>query len=181
VDEFEELTDHRDEFPHDVYDAWRALINNHALAFITASKSPLADLATTHGYTSPFFNVFTFLPLGELTDAEARALIERGAICDQPFTPTEMSEMLTLAGNHPARLQIAGRLLYETKANNPQVIWSEIQRAYSQQLQQVGLEMNVPREAKKLGKKFFPTIISAIQSAIQELIKIVIDRSSNPG
>jgi predicted ATPase len=45
VDEFEELTDHRDEFPHDVYDSWRALINNHAIAFITASKSPLCRWA----------------------------------------------------------------------------------------------------------------------------------------
>ena len=120
------------------------------------------------------------MPLGELTDDEARALIERGANGDQPFTPTEMSEVLTLAGNHPYRLQLAGSLVYQTKANNQAVIWSEIQRAYKQQLQQVGLEVNVPREAKKLGKKFFPTIISAIQSAIQELFKALIDGMNKP-
>ncbi|MBI5301160.1 MAG: ATP-binding protein [Chloroflexi bacterium] len=180
VDEFEELTDHRDEFPHDVYDSWRALINSHAIAFITASKSPLADLATTHGYTSPFFNVFTYLPLGELTDDEARALIERGANGDQPFTPTEMSEVLTLAGNHPYRLQLAGSLVYETKADNRALDWAEIRRAYIQQLQQVGLEIKFGRVLASAGRKFGNAASSTGKFAFQEAIKAWIDSIFRP-
>jgi len=45
LDEFEELVERQTAFPGDVYDSWRSLMNQHALAFITASKTPLPALA----------------------------------------------------------------------------------------------------------------------------------------
>jgi hypothetical protein len=117
----------------------RSLINQHALAFITASKTPLPALAQAGKYTSPFFNVFTSLPLGEFTDGEARQLIARGAHCDHPFTPQEQEKLLRLAGRHPYKLQLAGSLLYIAKAQGKPVHWSRLQRDFYHQCEQVGL------------------------------------------
>jgi len=145
LDEFEELTYHRDQFTFECYESWRFLMNQHALAFITASKAPLIDLAQTLGYTSPFFNIFTHLPLGEFTDDEARALIARGATCDRAFTPTEQNELLLLAGKHPYKLQLAGSLLYLAKGESGAVDWAELRRAFQRQCELVGLETPIQK------------------------------------
>ncbi len=72
LDEFEELMHHSIASTADLYDSWRSLMNNSTASFITASKTPLNELAQQDNYTSPFFNIFTYVPLGELTDNEAR-------------------------------------------------------------------------------------------------------------
>jgi len=170
LDEFEELTDHPDQFTLDLYDSWRYLINQHAVAFVTGSKTPLIDLQEL-GFSSPFFNVFTHLPLGELTDDEARELIARCAECDRPFTPIEQSEAMLLAGNHPYRLQLAGSLAYEAKANGRAVDWAKLRNGFMQQLKQVGLEVDWKRSAKKFGREHQTTIFSWLQ----ELGKMLFD------
>ncbi|MEW5718858.1 MAG: ATP-binding protein [Chloroflexota bacterium] len=147
LDEFEDLAESPEQFKHKLYDAWRHLIGESALAFITASKSPLIDLAQTLGYTSPFFNVFTHLPLGELTDEQARELIARGANCDRAFTPTEQSDALLLAGKHPYKLQLAGSLLYQAKADNRAVDWAELRHEFTRQIELVGLEVPLKKTA----------------------------------
>ena len=147
LDEFEELTYHRDQFALECYESWRFLMNQHALAFITASKVPLMDLAQTLGYTSPFFNIFTHLTLGEFTDAEARELIARGAACDRPFTPTEQSALLLLAGRHPYKLQLAGSLLYLAKGESSVVDWKALRRDFHRQLEAIGLESPLSQTA----------------------------------
>ena len=180
LDEFEELTDHPNQFTPDLYDSWRFLINQQAIAFITASKSPLIDLAQTLGYTSPFFNVFTYLPLGELTDDEARELIARGADCDRAFTPTEQNDAWLLAGNHPYRLQLAGSLLYQAKADNRAVDWAELRREFVTQLQNVGLEATAGRTLRRVGQQSKGTVISATKATIQALFQAWIDSWRNP-
>ncbi|MBM3129885.1 MAG: ATP-binding protein [Chloroflexi bacterium] len=152
LDEFEELTAHPDQFKPDLYDSWRYLINQEAITFITASKSPLIDLAQDRGPTSPFFNVFSHLPLGELTDDEARELIARGAECDRPFTSTEQSDALLLADKHPYKLQLVSSLLYQAKADNRVVDWAELRREFVTQLQSVGLEADMGRTLKQVGR-----------------------------
>ncbi len=139
LDELEEMVERQTAFPLDVYDSWRSLMNQHALAFITASKMPLPDLAQAGKYTSAFFNVFTSVPLGELTDSEARQLIARGADCDYPFTPQERENLLRLAGRHPYKLQLAGSLLYLAKAQGGPVRWSRLRRDFYHQCEQAGL------------------------------------------
>jgi len=180
LDEFEELTDHPDQFTLDLYDSWRYLINQQAIAFITASKSPLIDLAQTLGYTSPFFNVFTYLPLGELTDDEARALIARGADCDRAFTPTEQNDAWLLAGNHPYKLQLAGSLLYQAKADNRAADWARLRREFVTQLQNVGLEANAGRTLRRVGQQSKGTVISAAKAAIRELFLTFLEWLRNP-
>ena len=180
LDEFEELTHRREQFTFDFYESLRYLMNQHALAFITASKVPLIDLAQTLGYTSPFFNIFTHLTLGEFTDDEARELLARGADCDRAFTPTEQNELLLLAGKHPYKLQLAGSFLYLAKGESGAVDWAELRRAFVTQLQNVGLEANAARTLRRVGQKSKGTIISAVKAAIQELFKAWIDSMSKP-
>jgi AAA+ ATPase superfamily predicted ATPase len=180
LDEFEDLAHNTDEFKHDLYDSWRHLMSENAITFITASKSPLIDLAQTLGYTSPFFNVFTHLPLGELTDDEARELIARGATCDRAFTPTEQNEAWRLAGNHPYKLQLIGSLLYQAKADNRVVDWAELRKQFVVQLQNVGLEANAARTLKRVGQKSKGTLISATKAAIQAMFQAWIDSWSKP-
>jgi hypothetical protein len=155
-------------------------MSENAITFITASKSPLIDLAQTLGYTSPFFNVFTHLPLGELTDDEARELIARGATCDRAFTPTEQNEAWRLAGNHPYKLQLIGSLLYQAKADNRVVDWAELRKQFVVQLQNVGLEANAARTLKRVGQKSKGTLISATKAAIQAMFQAWIDSWSKP-
>lgn len=180
LDEFEELVHRREQFTLDFYESLRFLMNQHALALITASKTPLIDLAQTLGYTSPFFNIFTHLPLGEFTDDEARELIARGATCDRPFTPAEQMEILTLAGKHPYKLQLACSLLYHAKADNRAVDWAQLRREFVTQLQHVGLEANLPRTLRRVGEKSKGTVIDAAKAAIRELFKAWIDSWSKP-
>lgn len=139
LDEFEELIHRREQFTFDFYESLRYLMNQHALAFITASKSPLIDFAQTLGYTSPFFNIFTHLPLGELNDDEARTLLARGANSDRPFSDAERRWMYRLAGRHPYKLQLAGYLIYEAKADGARVDWKKLRREFQQQIEWVGL------------------------------------------
>lgn len=111
LDEFEELTHKSDEFTDDLYDSWRYLMNNSAAAFITASRTSLGDLAKDERYTSPFFNIFTYITLGEFTSDEAEELTLRGGQCDRPFNDGERNRMLVLADHHPYKLQLAGALI----------------------------------------------------------------------
>ncbi len=115
LDEFEHLTRRRDEFPDAFFETLRALGANNHLAFLTASQTSLRALAQRGNLTSPFFNIFQILELGELSPAEARRLAERGLRCEPPFTPREVEQVLALAGGHPAKLQIAGKMLCEAK------------------------------------------------------------------
>lgn len=132
LDEFEHLVEKPQEFPEALYDAWRSLGANNQVAFLTASKTSLRELADQERLTSLFFNIFTHLPLKELPDPEARALIERGLDCDRPFSPEDCERLLCLAGNNPYKLQLAGSLLYQAKAEG-NTDWKHLEAEYLQQ------------------------------------------------
>ncbi len=143
LDEFEELMHHSNEFNVDLYDSWRYLMNNNAAAFITASKTPLNELAQAQRYTSPFFNIFTFVRLDEFTDDEALELIDRGVKCDHPFGNAERNQMSNLAGNHPYKLQLAGHLIYDARVSGEPIDWDKLRPEFDRQLEQAGIEENV--------------------------------------
>lgn len=180
LDEFEQVMDHASVSAPDIFDSWRYLMNANAAAFITASKTPLNELAEQQKFTSPFFNVFTYVQLGELADDEARELIARGADCDRAFTPTEQNEALLLAGKHPYKLQLAGSLLYQAKADNRAVDWAELRKQFVVQLKQVGLEVDTVRMLKTTAQKSKGTVISGIRAAVKGLFDAWIDSMSKP-
>jgi len=90
LDEFEKLTARPQEFGDDLLDSWRNMAQFGHIAFITASKVPLELLSRTGRLTSPFFNIFAQVPLGELELDEARELITQPS--DRPFTQVARSE-----------------------------------------------------------------------------------------
>lgn len=137
LDEFEHLTRRKGEFPDAFFDAWRSLGANNQLAFLTASKTPLDKLAGQGDLTSPFFNIFQILELGEFTETEAQTLVARGLDCDRPFTSHESAQVLKLAGRHPAKLQIATQELYFAKGSGSAVDFRAWQRAYQRQVRHI--------------------------------------------
>jgi hypothetical protein len=126
MDEFEHLSQRADEFPDSFYDALRSLGNNNLVGIITSSQHTLQSLAAQEKLTSPFFNIFRQIDLGELTEAEANALLDRGKMSDQPFTDDDCQQILKIAGKHPACLQVVASLTYEAKANTEPVDWKAI-------------------------------------------------------
>jgi hypothetical protein len=182
LDEFEELAYSTDEFNRDMYDSWRYLMSENAIAFITTSKVPLIELVETHGYTSPFFNVFTYLELGELTDDEARELIARGAECDRPFSPAEQDRALLLAGKHPYKIQLAGSIIYQAKTDNRE--WDWVMQEFKTQVKMAGLgqpNLRWAEESKpitRLTRFRSSSSILAFACYILAIALLIINRSS---
>lgn len=123
MDEFEHLTQRNMEFKDSFFESLRSLGNNNLAGIITASQKPLKDLARQGKLTSPFFNIFHQIDLGEFTDSETKTLLGRGN-----FTQEECREIIKIAENHPARLQIVGSLLYEAKTDKEVVNWKQIRK-----------------------------------------------------
>jgi hypothetical protein len=116
LDEFEGLAQNAN-FEPDFYGELRSLAGELGIAYLTASKRGLYELTYHHTDTlsSPFFNIFSEMTLGLMTEDEARSLLEtlsqQGSgpgFCDE-----EIELALELAGPHPFFLQIAGFHLYE--------------------------------------------------------------------
>lgn len=141
LDEFEELLN-ADSFSNEFFEVLRHLMSESALAFVIASTRPLSDLVSADKYTSPFFNIFTIVQIGEFMVYqgvdEADRIVELGRRCDHPFSPSESRRMHKMAGRHPYKLQLAGSLIYEAKAAGP-VKWKSIDRDFKAQLRQAGL------------------------------------------
>jgi Cdc6-like AAA superfamily ATPase len=134
LDEFEHLTKRKEQFPSEVFEAWRSLAGSGTLAFVTASQVSLGELIQQGNLTSTFHNIFTHVPLGEFTEEEARALLARNT--DRPFKEYETLELFELTEKHPARLQIAAQLLYEAKGQST-VDWKKLKAEYKKQIAQI--------------------------------------------
>lgn len=80
---------------------------NENLAFVVASQKAPKLVAEDYEKPSPFFNIFHTMPLGPLTEVEARELI---ASSPRPFTPADVEWILIESERWPSLLQI---LCYE--------------------------------------------------------------------
>ena len=116
LDEFEGLAQNPS-FEPDFYGELRSLAGELGIAYLTASKRGLYELTYHHTDTlsSPFFNIFSELTLGLMSEDEASSLLEtlsrQGA--GPGFCEEEIELGLELAGPHPFFLQVAGFHLYE--------------------------------------------------------------------
>jgi serine/threonine-protein kinase len=116
-DEFGTITQN-EHFDADFFSFLRSIANNHECAYITTSRVKLQKLChNTDISESPFFNIFTPVPLGPFNEAEARSLI---------FAPSEQSGVdfderdakfvLSVAGLHPLFIQMACAALFDYKS-----------------------------------------------------------------
>ncbi len=104
-------------FPPDYFEALRGLAQTGELAFITATRATLVDLVLSGAIgASPFYNVFVQLPLKPLDDEESRQLLAgTAALAGVSFDEKALKFAVKLAGGHPSRLQVVGRLLIESQ------------------------------------------------------------------
>jgi len=111
LDDFEYLSANP-QVDRSFFNTLRSAAGRYQLSFITASAQSLIELTYAHGsldiVSSPFFNVFALLPLGLLTEDEARRLIrEPMREAGQPSSPGLEDFLYDLAGGHPLALQTA--------------------------------------------------------------------------
>lgn len=109
LDEFELLAANDQLTPY-FFARLRGLTTKYGIAYLTASQRPLFSItASEEILSSPFFNIFVSLSLGEFQDEEAAGLLqERLQDYEINFTLEQSSYLLWLAGNHPFFLHIAG-------------------------------------------------------------------------
>ena len=121
LDEFEALARNQS-FETDFYGELRSLAGELGLVFLTASKRSLYELTYEHSDTlsSPFFNIFTELPLSTFTEQEANELLSGiSTQAGAPFCAEEIHFAQDLAGLHPFFLQVAGFHLFENRLSTP--------------------------------------------------------------
>lgn len=109
-DEFDTLAGNP-QLDKDFFSSLRALATEHRLAYVTVSSRPLLALPYAHAKTrsSPFFNFFAQIRVGLLSAEESAGLLGRlAALGGHTFAPTQIAQLLDLAGPHPLFLQIAG-------------------------------------------------------------------------
>jgi hypothetical protein len=77
LDDFHFITQN-ERFPLEFFSFLRSMANNYNLAYVTTSFLELQKLCVVKDVQeSPFFNIFTNLPLGMLAPADAKTLLEK--------------------------------------------------------------------------------------------------------
>jgi uncharacterized protein len=142
LDEFEHLASRRNEFSNSVFEEFRSLGSNNKLAFIITSKSPLSNLINQSHMTSTFPNIFTQLPLGEFTESEVLQLLQRGRVCEYPFSNEEIRRTRLYGGRHPYKLQVAGSKIYLAKAEG-NINWKKVEISIKNQIASVSTQNQV--------------------------------------
>lgn len=114
LDEFELLAANERLTPY-FFARLRGLTTKYGLAYLTASQRPLyAITASEEILSSPFFNIFVTLALGEFSEEEAVTLLEsRMEEEAASFSPEVVNHLLQLVGYHPFFLHLGGYHAYQ--------------------------------------------------------------------
>ena len=118
-DEFGTITG-SDNFDAAFFSFLRSIANNYECAYVTTSRLRLQELCRdTDISESPFFNIFTPVPLGQFDEEEARCLIFGPAQqAGVPFDEREAQFVLFHAGRHPLFIQMACSALFDHKTQD---------------------------------------------------------------
>jgi AAA+ ATPase superfamily predicted ATPase len=138
IDEFENLTKRAEEFNNDFFDAMRSLGSHGQIAYVSASLHTLKWLCTVGNFTSPFYNIFSQVPLGLFSPDETTDFLsaKRGGV---EFSKEEIDFIKRIAKNHPLHLQIACYHILENKG-----------KAYDEKK----LRKDIEKEIKSFGDKW---------------------------
>lgn len=101
-------------FPATFFSRLRALAEGFALAFVIATHRPLSELCHSGDVAdSPFFNIFTTIPIRLLSSEEAESFLTVPFAQRQiTFEKGAVTEALRLSGGHPAILATLGEMLW---------------------------------------------------------------------
>jgi hypothetical protein len=166
IDEFEKLTKKPEEFNNDFFDAMRSLGYHGNIAYVSASLHAIKMLCTAGNFTSPFYNIFSQVPLGLFSPDETTDFLsaKRGGVV---FTEKEIEFIKRIARNHPLHLQIACSHVLENKG-----------KAYDEK----ELRKDIKEEIKSFGDKwtrkerFVVKGIKCLFNDIKEIIKSRLSR-----
>ncbi len=119
MDEFEIIT-HNENFEEDFFSFLRSLANSFRVAYVTSSRDELQMMCHNKDISdSPFFNIFSNLPLRPFTEDEARDLITSPSRREGVPLEQYADSILDLAGLFPFFLQIACSSTFEYLVDNP--------------------------------------------------------------
>lgn len=175
LDEFGPLFRHPDQFDNGFFDNLRSLMESRVLMLVVASHRRLEFYQRRHKLSSAFFKLWQVLPLGELTEQDAQALVRLPASTVQGETPALSTQEQQLVrqwgGRHPYLLQLAASLLYEARQSGREVDWASVE-----------FQKEARRVPKPMGKFpqqigcFILSIVAAIALCLLVLVIIGIVR-----
>jgi hypothetical protein len=132
-----------DEFDDDFLNNLRSLANQRVLSYVTAASDSLDVLLKQNSRTSHFYNVFTNLQLGGLSDTATVDLLTRpfSSMGLTPPSDAQVHMALDVAGHYPFYLQITGGVLFERLAQQAVVDRDSLRDAFRRQAERhlVGL------------------------------------------
>ena len=130
LDEFEALLEAPQEFDDAFFDALRAAMDDQVVMLIVASARPLNYYGSRYRLVSRFFNLGNTLPLEDLTEDEARALVRLplDPVGGQPaLGVSDQALALELGGRHPFLLQMAAYYVFEAQVTGRDAAWIRTQ------------------------------------------------------
>jgi serine/threonine protein kinase len=135
MDEFELVTKN-EKFEEDFFSFLRSLANSYKVAYVTSSRDELQQMCHNQDISdSPFFNIFSNLPLRPFSHEEAMELIlkpsEREGVPLEPYA----GSIIEIAGYFPFFLQIACSSMFESLADNPEKEpdWNAVSDAFMEE------------------------------------------------
>lgn len=115
LDAFDKVT-RNEHFDPEFFEFLRAHASLGQVSYVTASIAPLSEICHRGIAGSPFFNIFYTYPMEPLLPEEARTLITTPAQqASIPFSNSEITLVLRLAGRHPFFIQHVCHLLFQEK------------------------------------------------------------------
>lgn len=132
MDEFEVITGN-ERFEADFFSFLRSLANSYRVAYVTSSCDELQQLCHNQDISdSPFFNIFSNLPLRAFTPEEARRLVVEQS--EREGLPLEAwaDRIIGLAGCFPIFVQIASSALFEEMLDvgDGEPNWSHVESVF---------------------------------------------------
>jgi len=128
-DEFETIAQNPN-FDQDLFSDLRSLVSTSTLVYATASQDALYDLTYVgeSALSSPFFNVFTEIPLGFLKPGEAKEMVPgllRIVNQGDLFTEGDLDFVFDAGGYFPFFLQLVCDRLFEQKGEHKDLAVSD--------------------------------------------------------
>ncbi len=132
MDEFEVITNNKN-FDADFFSFLRAMANSYKVAYVTSSCQEMQTLCHNQDISdSPFFNIFSNLPLKPFTREEALDLITVPSRREGLELTTYADRIIDLAGYRPMFLQMGCSAVFESMVSRERESpdWSEVESAY---------------------------------------------------
>ncbi len=136
MDEFEVITKN-EKFEEDFFSFLRSLANSYKVAYVTSSCDELQLMCHNQDISdSPFFNIFSNLPLRTFSREEAAELITVPSKTEGIPLESYTDKIIKLSGYFPMYLQIACSNVFEHLLDNPKAEpdWNQITKSYKDEV-----------------------------------------------